>query len=104
MRTTAFSDLMYALRVDDDRITKKYKGVKKSVVKNEISFDDYKKCLNDKIKQYRTMNMLRIYKHELHTVDMNRIVLSADDDKRFILDDATNTLLHGHYKIEQLKN
>lgn len=89
---------MYATKVENKE-NKKAKGIKKSVVKNEISFDDYKKCLNDKIKIYRTMNTIRSYKHEIYTIETNKIALSADDDKRHILKDGINTLPHGHYKI-----
>lgn len=32
----------------DDGLLKKSKGVKKSVVENEITFQDYKECLFDK--------------------------------------------------------
>lgn len=36
---------MYANRVQRNVITKKSKGVKKSIVENEITFEDYLICL-----------------------------------------------------------
>ncbi|XP_066905881.1 uncharacterized protein [Halyomorpha halys] len=82
---------MYAYKVNEQEY-KKSKGVKKLVVKNEITFDDYKQCLETKIKQYRKINLIRSYKHELYTVESNKIVLSSDDDKRYILENGIDTL------------
>ena len=157
---------------------KKCKGVKKVVVKNEITIEDYKNCLFTKEDQERTMNAIRSRKHNIHTEsitigdytapglawdaalkiskielelltdpdmylmvengirggistimkryakannpyvnDFNpekeniyihtesitKIALSANDDKRIILEDGINTLAIGHYKIENKK-
>ncbi|XP_054712885.1 uncharacterized protein LOC129222404 [Uloborus diversus] len=89
---------MYALKVED-KVIKKSKGVKKIVVKNRISFEDYKDCLFNKVKKYRAMNLIRSHKHEIYSVQVNKIALSPDDDKRHILEDGINTLALGHYKI-----
>lgn len=82
--------------------TKKLKRVKKSIVKNEITFDDYKKCLDDKIIQFRSMNLVRIYKYNLYTVEMNTIVLNVMmiDHKICVLEDGIFTLSHGHCKLK----
>jgi len=45
------------------------------------------------------MNVIRSHKHDIYTEEVNKIALSANDDKRFILDDGIHTLAHGHYKI-----
>ena len=65
--------------------TKTCKGVKKVVVKNTISFDDYKKCLFSGEQQHRTMTTLRSRKHDIFTEEINKVALSANDDKRVIL-------------------
>ncbi|KAG8296157.1 hypothetical protein J6590_063892 [Homalodisca vitripennis] len=38
------------------------------------------------------MNMIRSYKHDLYSVELNKIILSAHDDKRYILEDGIGTL------------
>ena len=79
---------------------KKCKGVKKVVVKNEITLEDYKNCLFTKEDQQRTMNAIRSRKHNIHTESITKTALSANDDKRIILEDGINTLALGHYKID----
>ena len=81
---------------------KKCKGMKESVVKRTITFDDYKKCLFDGEKQYRQMNVFRSRKHEIFTEEVNKVALSADDDKRIILPNKVNTLAYGHFRAPQI--
>ena len=79
------------------------KGVKQSVVKKEITFEDYKDCLFGGLadgKQMRTMNVIRSHRHEVYTEQVNKIALSAEDDKRVILEDHVHTLAHGHYSLK----
>jgi hypothetical protein len=78
------------------------KGIKKCVTENTITMQDFKDCLFNKQEQYRRMNLIRSEKHELYTVELNKIALSPHDDKRYILEDGINTLPWGHYKIKQL--
>ncbi|GIX85888.1 uncharacterized protein CEXT_579951 [Caerostris extrusa] len=85
---------MYAIKLEDE-IIKKSKGVKKSTVKNKISFEDYKDCLFNKKEYYRTMNNIKCEKLELYSVEINKIALSAKD-KRYILEDGIHTLALGH--------
>ena len=75
---------------------KKCKGIKKVVVKKQISFDDYKECLLSKQPQMRKMNVIRSHQHELYSETVNKIALAADDDKRIILDDGISTLAFGN--------
>jgi len=84
---------LYAYKKELDE-EKKCKGVKKGVVKNNISFDDYKNCLFYGKKQRRTMNVIRSRQHEIFTETVNKVALSANDDKRIILPDRINTLVH----------
>lgn len=90
---------MYAIRTENNDYIKKSKGVKKSVVKNEIDFEDYKTCLWNQKEVYRSMNQIRSHQHELFTVEMYKKVLSHSDDKRYLLDDGVTSLPWGHYNI-----
>jgi len=79
--------------------TKKCKGVSMSVVKKSISHEDYLKCLNTRTKHLTKMNVFRSRKHEMYNEEVNKIALSANDDKRYILEDGIKTLAHGHHLI-----
>ena len=90
---------LYSYKMFEGEESKKCKGVKKSVVKKSITHEDYKKCLTDRKPQLRKMNVIRSYKHNVFTEEVNKVALSANDDKRHILEDDINTLALGHYRI-----
>ena len=91
---------LYSFVMDDGEETKKCKGVKKQVVESSIRHEDYKTCLTTGKEQLRKQNILRSYNHEVYTEEVNKIALSALDDKRYILKDGVHTLAWGHYKIK----
>ena len=90
---------LYSYKMFEGEESKKCKGVKKSVIKKSITHEDYKTCLFTGKEQLRKMNVIRSYDHEIYTEEVNKVALSADDDKRFILEDGIHTLAWGHYKI-----
>ena len=83
--------------------TKKCKGVKTSTVEKDISDDDYEQCLFTGKEQLRSMNVIRSYKHELYKERVNKVALSSNDDKRYVLENVVNTLAWWHYKIPDTK-
>ena len=78
---------------------KSVKELKKTVVKKSITHEDYKNCLFTGKEQLRKMNVIRSHKHDVYTEEVNKVALSSNDDKRYILDDGINTLAWGHYII-----
>ena len=91
---------LYSFVMDDGEETKKCKGIKKQVVESSISHEDYKTCLTTGKELLRKQNILRSYNHEVYTEEVNKIALSALDDKRYILSDGVHTLAWGHYNIK----
>ena len=91
---------LYSFIMEDGKENKRCKGVKKQVVENSITHEDYKTCLRTGKEQLRKQNILRSYEHEVYTEEVNKIALSALDDKRYILGDGIHTLAWGHYKIK----
>ncbi len=85
---------LYDYVTDDGKEEKKCKGVKKCVVRNKIT-----ECLYMKKPQFRTMNTIRSRQHNVGTKRINKKALSADDDKRVILEDGIHTLAIGHYRM-----
>ena len=51
----------------------------------------------------RKMNVIRSHKHEVFSETVNKIALSANDDKRIILDDKISTLALNKKQIIFLK-
>ena len=90
---------LYSYKMFEGKEEKKCKGIKKSVIKKNISHEDYKECLFSGASQMRKMNVIRSRRHEIFSETVNKIALSANDDKRIILEDKISTLSYGHYKI-----
>ena len=90
---------LYSYKMFEGEENKKCKGVKKSVVKKSIAHEDYKNCLFTGKEQLRKMNVIRSYRHEVYTEEVNKIALCPSDDKRHILEDQVHTLALGHYRI-----
>ena len=89
---------MYSAKTKKEEL-KKAKGVKKNVVKKDISHQDYVNCLFEEIKCMHTMQSIRLFKHKLYTIKQNKISLSPYDDKRYLLDDGVRSLPYGHFSL-----
>ena len=90
---------LYSYKMFEGKESKQCKGVKKSVVKRDITHEDYKKCLFTGKEQLRKMNVIRSHMHEVYTEEVNKVALCPDDDKRHILEDGARTLALRHYRI-----
>ena len=75
---------------------KKCKGIKKCIVKKTLTIEDYKTCLFNDSTEYRSQLMFRSTKHKVHTIEVNKVALNRDDDKRISKKDEISTLAHGH--------
>ena len=94
---------LYSFLTLEDKEEKKCKGIKTSVVKNKITFGDYKECLFNNSILLQEQYGIRSYDHQLFTEKQNKVALTPFDDKRYILEDGVNTLAWGHYKIKDKK-
>ena len=90
---------LYSYKIYEGKEEKKSKRVKKSVVKKKISKQDYKDCLLSGRPQMRKMNVIRSHWHEIFTETVNKVALSANYDKRVILD-GIHTVAHGHVRSQ----
>ena len=87
---------LYSYRELDGSEDKKCKGIKKCVVKKTLTFEDYKTCLFSDSTEYRSQLMFRSAKHEVHTIEVNKVTLNRDDDKRISKKDEISTFARGH--------
>ena len=85
---------MYSYRVEESE-PKKCKGIKKCVVKKTITFEDYKRYLFEGINIHRSQMMFRSEKHKIKTLEVNKLALSREDDKRISIDGIAS-LAMGH--------
>ena len=87
---------LYSYKKLDSSEDKKCKGIKKCVVKKTLTFEDYKTCLFSDSTEYRSQLMFRSAKHEVHTIEVNKVALKRDDDKRISRKDWISTFARGH--------
>ena len=90
---------LYSLKIQGQNEVKKAKGVQSSVVEKTITFEDYITCLKNNSLLVREQRGIRSVRHSVRTEKFKKISLSANDDKRHIVPDRTNTLPHGHFSI-----
>ena len=88
---------MYSYRVGNSE-PKKCKGIKKCVVKKTISFDDYKACLFSGEQSHRSQLLFRSRKHEVKTLEVNKLALSREDDNRISINGVASYAI-GHYRV-----
>lgn len=97
----------YAVRSLDQKsykikktLKKKAKGVKKCVVQKSIKFKHYRQCLQNNVKHTSEQNTIRSIKHNVYSIQQEKIALNPHDDKRYIIGpQRIDTLAWGHYKI-----
>ena len=90
---------MYSISYEDGLEVKKAKGIVKSVIKKDLRHEKYNDILTSGSKMYSKMKVIRSEKHRMYTMELNKISLSAYDDKRFIKKDGIHSYAYGHYKI-----
>ena len=89
---------MYSLKTKKEEM-KKAKGVKKNVVKKDISHQDYVDCLFEERKFINTMQAIRSFKHQLYIIKQNKVSPSPNDDKQYLMDDGISSLPYGHFSL-----
>lgn len=78
---------------------KRAKGVKRYVLNNQISFENYTDCVFNKSIIMINQNSIRSKLHCVYSITQKKNALNAFDNKRFICDGNIKTLPWGHYKI-----
>ena len=90
---------MYSYVKDNRKNEKTAKGIRKYVIKKNITHQDYKDTLLNNKQIYHTMKTIRSVCHKLGSYELNKISLSCFDDERYIVTDGVNSLAYGHYQI-----
>ena len=90
---------MYSYTLDNKQSKRTAKGIKKNIIKNNLSHDNYKKVLLSEEQIHHSMKTIRSMKHQLSSYELNKISLSCFDDKRYIHENGITSFAYGHYKI-----
>lgn len=86
---------LYCINTEATSI-KKAKGVKKCVTK-KLNMNKYKNCLYNSEELRDNMCIIKSKNHKMFTQQLNKLVLSKNDDKRQLINGSVKTLPWGHY-------
>ena len=90
---------MYSYMKDNDKGGKTAKGIKKNIIKKNITHENYKNVLFNNKQMHHTMKTIRSNLHQLGSYELNKVSLSCFDDKRYIRSNGVTSYAYGHYKI-----
>ena len=94
---------MYSLTVPkaSSKSFLKAKEIQKNFVKKHARHHQFLNVLKNATTTHAKFRNFRSTNHIINTVEMNKLCLSAFDDKRYILNDGVHTLAYGHYSIRK---
>jgi len=91
---------MYCFKTVTDECKKRLKGIRSNILKNNITFEDYYRVLQECTVTFAKQMLIRSFKHQLFTVQQKKKALDGGDQKRIILEDGINTLPYGYSSYE----
>ena len=86
---------LYSFLTEDGE-KQKAKGLKKSMKNKSLRHENFLKCLKTGESQTRKQCLFRSRDHHIFTENMVKVALSANDDKRIVLENGIDTLSLGH--------
>lgn len=89
---------MYSIEYDDNKSKSVGKGIPKATLKHQMNHLQYYECLKTGKHTNIKSTCIRSSKHELFSINAEKIALSTYDDKRYILENGKDSLAYGHYK------
>ena len=92
---------MYSCQIDDAKTIKKAKGIKKHVVKKQITHKDYETCLRDAVQFSHEQCNILSKNQTTFSIKQQKRSLCSFDDKRYIMEDGITTLPYGHYSVRE---
>ena len=81
--------------MDDDSEKKKTKGIKKSVIKRRLMFENYKDSLFNNKTILKSQLRFKSDHHNVYTEEVNKIARNSNGDKRLQTFDRVTTYLYG---------
>jgi hypothetical protein len=76
------------------------KGVKKYVIRNKLTHENFKNVIRTEGRMRHIMNTIRSKKHTIGTYETKKVTLSCFDDKRYLLEDGVTSYAYGNKNIQ----
>ena len=74
----------------------------KHVIKKKLRHETYKAILESSGKMLSSVRVIRSMRHEVFTLLLHKVSLSAYDDKPYIEENGRSTLAYGHHAIPRV--
>ena len=87
---------MYRHLSDDSNVHEKVKGTKKCINKRDVKFQHCEECLENNKAILRSQHRFSSEAHNVFTEEVNKITLSANDDKRMQAPNRVTTYPYGY--------
>lgn len=97
----ALRSKMYCLKLHNNSVVAKAKGVKKHLI-NKYTFKHYLNCLLQSKRTFEQFKQFRSRNHKIYMLDCTKASLSSFNDKLFLLD-AVNALPYGYHTLNQIQ-
>lgn len=79
------------------------KGIKKYVVKKNLTHQIYKNTILENSQTFKTQNLIKSLKHDLYSMTQTKLCLNAFDDKRYMINNILS-YAWGHGRIKNINN
>ena len=100
MEATCLRSKLYSIKHESGGLKQSAKGVQKCVQKT-LHHDLFNDVLSSRGNNIKNVTQLQSQQHQMLVTQINKIVISVFDDKRFILEDGIQSFAYGHYSCEQ---
>ena len=91
---------MYSYIKDNNKGGKTANGIKKNIIKNNLTHENCKSILLENKQMHHTTKTIRSKNHQLESYELNKISLPCFDDKRYISNDGITSYAYGHKLIK----
>ena len=95
---TGLKSKMYSIQTET-KTKKTVKGVKKSVINQEITHEDYQKTILNNTSMRHSRRAIRSQLHNIYYYELSKRSLSCFDDKRWIYEDGIYSWAYSHCQI-----
>lgn len=86
---------MYAILMADDEEKKRAKGVRRDVIKRDLTFQKYVETIRMVKVSSFSQTLIRSQRHRIYTISNLKKCLSPFDDKRYLLSDGITSVPYG---------
>src|SRR5260370_40668969 len=90
---------LYSIDYGNHENKKTAKGLQKVVLNKKFNHSHYKNVIEHNNIYYSSMKRIQSKDQKINTVELEKLIFTPFDDKRYILDEGIHTLPFGHRAI-----